>query len=210
MNLRLRGKFALVTGGSHGIGRSIALTLASEGCSMAICARDKSRIDEVTREIRSKGVNAMGICADATVLSDIEHVMENINAIWGRLHILVNNVGGGGIWNTTDIEKNHESLWAEVYNRNVTSSLRFTMLALLFMRKEKWGRVVTISSIYGHEAGGLHPWYNVAKTAQVSLMKNLSIDQSLAANGITFNTVAPGFIMVPHTGMHRRSTEQLN
>ena len=133
--------------------------------------------------------------------------MEIICKEWGRLHILINNVGGGGVWNTVDIENNPESLWQEVYEKNTLSAIRFTMLALPFMRKEKWGRVVTISSIYGHEAGGVHPWYNVAKTAQVSLMKNLSIDRSLAGNGVTFNTVAPGFIRVPDTGMYRRSKE---
>jgi 3-oxoacyl-[acyl-carrier protein] reductase len=208
MNLGLSGKFALVTGGSHGIGRSIALSLASEGCNVAICARNKERVDKTEDEIRNRGANTtLGICADATILSGVERVMGTIYKEWGRLHILINNVGGGGIWNTTDVENNPESLWREVYEKNTLSAVRFTMCALPLMRKEKWGRVVTISSIYGHEAGGVHPWYNVAKTAQVSLMKNLSIDRSLAGNGITFNTVAPGFIMVSGTGMYRRSKE---
>lgn len=207
MDLGLKGKFALVTGGSHGIGRSIALSLANEGCNVAICARNMPRISQVAGEIEDRGVVTLGINADATNPQDIEYVIGEINKQWGKLHILVNNVGGGGIWNTTDIENNQESLWREVYEKNVMSAIRFTMGALPFMRREGWGRVITISSIYGHEAGGAHPWYNVAKSAQVSLMKNLSTDCSLAGNGITFNTVAPGFIMVPDTGMCRRSKE---
>ena len=71
MDLGLLGKFALVTGGSHGIGRSIALSLAREGCNVAICARSKERLRESIEEIRSKNVDAIGICADITILSDI-------------------------------------------------------------------------------------------------------------------------------------------
>jgi len=209
MDISLRSKFALVTGGSHGIGKSIALALADEGCNVAICARNKQRLKITKEEIKNKGlgIDVLGICADATVLSNVELIMETINKRWGRLHILINNVGGGGIWNTTDIENNQESLWRKIYEKNVMSAIRFTMRVLPFMRKQKWGRVITISSIYGHEAGGAHPWYNIAKTAQTSLMKNLSIDRTLAGNGITFNTVAPGFIMIPDTGMYRRSEE---
>jgi 3-oxoacyl-[acyl-carrier protein] reductase len=207
VDLGLKGKFALVTGGSHGIGRSIALSLADEGCNVSIFARNFERVLEVHKEIKSRGVRSLPMGADATDPKGVEFVMERISEDWGKLHILINNVGGGGVWNTTDVEKNPENLWDDVFNRNFISARRFTMLALPFMRKEKWGRVVTISSIYGHEAGGVHPWYNVAKSAQISLMKNLSIDPSLAGNNITFNTVAPGFIMIPDTGMYRRSRE---
>lgn len=207
MDLGLRGKFALVTGGSHGIGRDIALSLASEGCNVAICARNKQRLVKVGEEIKNKGVNAIGICADATKLTDIERVMEKINETWGKLHVLINNVGGGGSWGNTDIEKNSENVWRDVYDKNTMSAIRFTMLALPSMRKEKWGRIVTISSIYGYEAGGGHPWYNMAKAAQISFMKNLSIDCAITRDGITFNTVAPGFILIPDTELDRKRKE---
>ena len=138
MNLGLSGKFALVTGGSHGIGRSIALSLANEGCNVAVCARNRERVERVEDEIKSWGANTtLGISADATILSDVERVMEIICKEWGRLHILINNVGGGGVWNTVDIENNPESLWQEVYEKNTLSAIRFTMLAFPFIKKKK-------------------------------------------------------------------------
>ena len=210
MDLGLRDRFALVTGGSHGIGRSIALALANEGCHVAICARSRQKVLKVEGELRDKGVKALGIRADATVLGDIEHVMATINNTWGKLHILINNVGGGGSWGNIDVQKNIDFVWEGVYLKNTMAATRFTMKSLPFMRQEKWGRVVTISSIYGHEAGGGHPWYNMAKAAQISLMKNLSIDRSLVRDGITFNTVAPGFIMIPDRGLYKRQKEDPN
>lgn len=207
MNLGLKGKFALVTGGSRGIGRSIALSLAEEGCNVAICARNMQRVEEVTSELKEKGVRALGIRADATIPTDIKNVLEEIKTQWGRLHILINNVGGGGSWGNVDIEKNSENVWKEVYDKNAAAMIRFTTLVLPFMKKEGWGRVVTISSIYGYEAGGGHPWYNMAKAAQISFMKNLSINRVLVGSGITFNTVAPGFIMIPDTGLYKMREE---
>lgn len=206
MDLGLKGKYALVTGGSHGIGRAIALALADEGCNVAICARNKQRIDEVVKEIEDKNVNALGISADATNLQAVERVISTITSVWGRLHILINNVGGGGSWGSDDVEQTHEDVWLEVYNKNVMVAIRFTMRSLHFMRREKWGRVVTISSISGREAEG-RPWYSVAKNAQISLMKSLSVKSNLVRYGITFNTVAPGYIMIPDTGLDRKQKE---
>lgn len=206
MDLGLNGKYALVTGGSHGIGRAIALALADEGCNVAICARNKQRVDEVVGEIKNRGVVSIGIGADATNLQDVEHVMSAITSVWGKLHILINNVGGGGSWGSEDVEQTPENVWQEVYDKNVTSALRFTMHSLPFMRKEKWGRVVTISSICGRETGG-RPWYSIAKGAQISLMKSLSIKHDLVGDGITFNSVAPGHIMIPDTGLDKKEKE---
>ena len=78
MDLGLNGKYALVTGGSHGIGRSIALALAEEGCNVAICARKKGWIEHTIAEVKTKGVEAIGIAADVLVLEDIDLVMETV------------------------------------------------------------------------------------------------------------------------------------
>ena len=86
-------------------------------------------------------------------------------------------------------------MWTDVYNKNAMAAMRFTKLVIPFMRKQKWGRVVTISSIYGKEGGG-RPWFNMAKSAEISLMKSLSMDKRLVRDGITFNTVCPGHISV--------------
>ena len=206
MDLRIKGKYALVTGGSHGIGRSIALALAEEACNVAICARNKERIEETLVELKAKGIQSMGIPADIMIPADIELVMKTIIDSWGTIHILVNNVGGGGRWGSTVVEETPENVWLDVYNKNALAAIRFTMKAIPFMRKQKWGRVVTVSSIYGREGGG-RPWFNMAKSAEISLMKTLAMNPALARDGITFNSVAPGAIMIPDTGWEKEQKQ---
>ena len=202
MDLGLNGKYALVTGGSHGIGRSIALALAEEGCNVAICARKKGWIEHTASEVRTKGVEAIGIAADVLVPEDIDLVMETVIDSWRTIHILVNNVGGGGRWGSEIVEDTEEQVWMDVYNKNALAAIRFTVKAIPHMRKQKWGRVVTITSIYGREGGG-RPWFNMAKSAETSMMKTLAMTHYLARDGITFNSVAPGGIMIPDTGWDR-------
>ena len=199
MDLGLTDKYALVTGGSHGIGRSIALALADEGCHVAICARDQEKIDRVVAEVRARGGQGIGIAADALIPSDIERVFITIMKSWPTIHILINNVGGGGRWGSGDVQETAEEVWTQVYEKNLMAAVRFTMRALPHMRKQKWGRVVTITSIYGKEGGG-RPWFNVAKGAQTVLMKNFALNKQLIRDGITFNSIAPGSIMIPDTG----------
>jgi len=208
MDFNLKGKYALVTGGSHGIGRSIALALADEGCNVAICARNKERIEETLAEIDAKSVQSLDVSADVMIPSDIEKVMKTVIDKWGTLHILINNVGGGGRWGTEIVEETAEDVWLDVYNKNALSAVRFTMKAIPYMRKQKWGRVVTISSIYGREGGG-RPWFNMAKSAEISLMKTLAMNPSLSRDGITFNSVSPGSIMIPDTGWEKEQKGNL-
>ncbi len=206
MNYDLKDKYVLVTGGSHGIGRGIALALADEGCNVAICARTKSRLDDTVAELKQKGIQAIGIVADVMIFSDIEWVMKSIIDSWGTIDILVNNVGGGGRWGSDDIEQTSENVWTDVYNKNALAAVRFTMRVIPFMRKQKWGRVITINSIYGRE-GGARPWFSMAKSAEISLMKSLSMNLDLVRDGITFNSVAPGAILIPDTGWDKAKKE---
>lgn len=199
MDLGIEGKYALVTGGSHGIGRAIALALAEEGCNVAICARNRGRVEETVAELKVKGVKSIGVSADVLILDDINGVIRTVIDAWGAIHILVNNVGGGGRWGSPIIEETQEQVWLEVYSKNFLAAVRFTKQAIPFMRKQKWGRVVTITSVYGRE-GGSRPWFNTAKAAQTALMKNLALNCDLVRDGITFNSVAPGCIMIPDTG----------
>lgn len=199
MDLGLRGKYALVTGGSHGIGRSTALALAEEGCHVAICGRSAGRLEETAAEIRKRAVQPLPLQGDATSPSDIARMMQTVHDSFGTLHILVNNVGGGGRWGTEVVEENPDEVWLEVFNKNAMAAVRFTGAALPWMKRQRWGRVVTITSIYGREGGG-RPWFNMAKAAQTSLMKSLGLNRDLVRHGITFNSVAPGPIMIPDTG----------
>ena len=194
MELALKGKYALVTGGSRGIGRSIALALAEEGCNVAICARTKEPLAKTVDEIKAKGVDSIGIAADVMIAADIERVIKTVIDSWGEIHILVNNVGGGGGLGSAAFEETPEDAWLDVYHKNALAAIRFTMQAIPFMLKQKWGRVITIASIQGREGGG-RPWYNMAKSAEISLMKTLAMNREYSSCGITFNSVAPGAIM---------------
>ncbi len=202
MDLGLKGKCALITGGSHGIGRSIALALAEEGCQVAICARRQAWLKETAAEIKARNVTCLAIRADVTVPGDIRRVMQTIRAKWGTLHILVNNVGGGGRWGKDSVEENDDKVWWGVFNKNAMTAVRCTAAAIPWMKLQHWGRVITITSIYGREGGG-RPWFNMAKAAQTSLMKCLGLNMELVRHGITFNSVAPGPIMIADTGWAR-------
>jgi len=206
MDLKIKGKYALITGGTHGIGRAIALSLADEGCNVAVCSRDKDRVEKTISELKAKGVDCLGIQADVMNSGDIEKTIKSVTDKWGTIHILINNVGGGGRWGSEIVEETKESVWMEVYEKNVLAAIRFTNLAIPFMRKQKWGRVVTITSIFGREGGG-RPWFAMAKTAQTAMMKALAKKHYLSEENITFNSVAPGAIMIPDTGWEKMLKE---
>ncbi len=163
MELELKGKKALVTGGSKGIGKAIADLLIQEGAEVIILSRTQ------------------GLKLD--VLSD------DLSSIPNDFDILINNVGGGGRWGTEEYESFNE--WDEVYKKNAGAATKLTMKCLPYMKQKKFGRVITISSIYGKESGG-RPWFVMAKSAEIALMKSLSGKYE----GVTFNTIAPGYINV--------------
>lgn len=196
MELGLKGKNAIISGGTHGIGRSIALSLANEGCNISVFSRNRDRVNSMFNEI--KGVKKLCFEADTLHKSLLNEIIDNIIDEWGTIDIVINNVGGGGRWGKENIEETSEKVWQEVYDKNVTSARILTMRAIPYMRKNKWGRVVTIASILGKEGGG-KPWFNMAKSAQISFMKTMAMTSYLIKDGITFNTVAPGSIIIPDT-----------
>ncbi|MBI4300103.1 MAG: SDR family oxidoreductase [Chloroflexi bacterium] len=193
MDLGLRGKAAIVTGGSRGIGRSIALGLAAEGCNVAICARSEEKLAATAAEIRVAGVEALGIRADVTRPEDIEKVVKGTVAGFGRVDILVNNAGGG--WPGED-----DDAWQGTVNINLIAAVRASRLVIPEMRTLGAGRIIHITSIWGREAGGGLP-YNAAKAAMISHAKNLALQ--LAPDKITVNSVAPGSIVFPGGGWQR-------
>ena len=186
-------RVALVTGGTHGIGLAIASRLYNNSNrNVAVCGRDEEKFTDALNEIGL--YNSIAIRADVTNQEDINRMMGIVIAKWGRIDILVNNAGGGGRWGTT-FDVTPQNTWREVYNKNAFAAMRFTQWALPYMLKNRWGRVITISSIYGKEVGG-SPWFNMAKAAEISLMKSLSKNKEYVRNHITFNTVCPGHIHV--------------
>lgn len=199
MDLGLNGKYALVSGGTNGIGRSIVLSLAHEGCNVCFFSRNETKVNRMMNELDGLNIKKIGICADALDENDINRLIKKIDNEWGEIDILINNVGGGGRWGKEIIEDTEYEVWNEVYNKNAGIAIKLTMWAIHYMRKKKWGRVITISSILGKEGGG-RPWFNMAKAAEISLMKTLAKTNYLVRDGITFNTIAPGDILIPDTG----------
>jgi 3-oxoacyl-[acyl-carrier protein] reductase len=199
MDLGLTGKAAIVTGGSRGIGRAIALGLADEGCAVCICARGEEALAETAAAIRARGVEALAVPADVTRPEQIVRVVDEARRALGRIDILVNNaggsLGGGAFLDSPD------AAWAAVLDTNLWAAIRFARLVIPDMQRQRGGVIITISSIYGREAGG-PPSYNAAKAAEISLGKALA--KELAPHGIRVVTVAPGSILFPGGAWQRR------
>lgn len=196
MDFGLKGKVALVTGGSRGIGKAIALGLGAEGCHLSICARGEDALRQAEQELAARGVEALGTHADMTSPEDIQRVIDQTISRFGAIHILVNNVGGsrGG---ATPADED----WQAALEVNLFAAIRMTRLALPLMERQGFGRIINIASIWGREAGG-NPTYNAAKASVISFSKSLAL--RVAPLGITVNSLCPGSILFPGGGWARR------
>jgi 3-oxoacyl-[acyl-carrier protein] reductase len=194
MDLGLRDKVAIVTGGSRGIGRSICLALADEGCNVAFCARGEEKLRETEAELMTKGVKALGVVADVTVATDIDRLVDETVKAFGRVDVLVNNAGGGRPGDT-------DSDWEAGHDMNLMAAVRASRAVTPYMLSQGGGSIVHIVSIWGREAGG-GMIYNAYKAAMVSHAKNLALQ--LAPAGIRVNSVAPGSIQFPGGSWDRR------
>lgn len=196
MELGLKGKVALVTGASRGIGRAIATGLAEEGCRLAICARGKDALEEAAADMRSRGAEVLAVSADMTQAGDVETVIREALAAYGTIGILANNAGGsrGG-------QDPSDGDWHYTLDLNLLAAIRTCRLAVPEMRKAGWGRIINIASIWGRESGG-GMTYNAAKASVISFSKALSTQ--VAPYGITVNSLCPGSILFPGGGWARR------
>ncbi len=198
MDLGLKGKVAIVTGGSRGLGRWTALGLADEGCNVAISARGEETLLNTVQEIESRGVKALGVVGDMARDEDIKRLISETQSKLGGVDILVNNVGGSR--GAGFLETNDEH-WMDGINVNLMAAVRASRLVLPAMRERGGGRIITISSIYGRESGGTVV-YNAVKAAEISLMKSLA--REFAKDNVLVNSVAPGSILFPGGGWERR------
>ena len=202
MDLHLQGKVALVTGASRGIGKAIATSLAAEGCHLAICARNEEPLLEAADELRQHGVEVMAEALDITDSAAPAAFIERIVARFGRLDVLVGNVGGNRRKPLTETD---DGDWAAIMDLNLYAHVRCARAAVPHMQANG-GSMVFVSSIFGREAGGPGlALYNTSKTALISMAKILAIE--VAKEGIRVNTVAPGSIRYPGGSWDRRCIE---
>jgi len=200
MELNLHNKIALVTGGSHGIGKAIVQSLLEEKCNVIFIGKTEERVYDLVHELAPiqdrLGVHVLGLVSDLTKENSFKKCIDSILNRWnGGVDIVINNVGGGGRSGYDLFDETSNEIWNEVYQKNVLTAVEFTNTFLLFMASKGWGRVVTISSVYGKEGGG-RPWFTAAKAAEIAMMKSYSKCERYIHSGITFNTIAPGYIDV--------------
>ena len=201
MNLGLRGKVAMVSGASRGIGRAIALGLAAEGCRLSLCARGKEGLEQVAQEARDRGAEVLALAVDVTSEGDARRWVEETRNRFGQVDVLVNNVGGsrpGG-----NLAASRED-WRSGFELNFFSALDLCRLVVPLMREQKSGCIINIASIYGREWGGPMT-YNAAKAAMISLSKEMA--RELAPQGVRVNSVAPGSILFPGGSWEKRQKE---
>ncbi len=184
MDLDLRDKVAIVTGSSRGIGKAIALGLAAEGCHVAICARGEEALRQAAAEIEAQGVRSLPVVCDVTVAGGAESLVAHTAGTFGRIDVLVNNVGGA-------VRGDEDEAWQQTLNTNVVTAARLTRLVIPHMQSRGAGAVLHIASIYGRESGG-GPTYNAAKAAVISHAKAMAV--RLAPENIRVNSLAPGSI----------------
>ncbi len=199
MDLGLLGKVAVVTGGSRGIGRAIALALAREGARVAIGARGAEGVEATLRELAAAGPGPhVGVAGDLTSADGVEALVGRAVEALGGVDLLAANVGGSGARTLADAS---EEDFRTVLERNLFPALRASLRVVPELRRRGGGAIVLLASIWGREAGG-GPSYNVAKAAEVSLAKALARD--LAPDGIRVNSVAPGSIEFPGGSWEKR------
>ena len=190
----LTGKSALVTGGSRGIGRAIALRLAAEGADVAVCARQLEAAQAVAGELQALGVRALARSADVAVTSQAGEMIEAVLAEWGKLDILVNNAG---ITRDNLLLRMGEEEWDAVLDTNLKGAFNFCKAAARSMVKARSGRIINISSVVGVMGNAGQVNYAASKAGLIGFTKSLA--RELASRNITANVVAPG--LVPETGM---------
>ncbi len=197
MDLNLKDKVVLVTGGSKGIGLGIAESFIKEGAKVAIVARGEDALNTAKSLLK----DVLTIQADLYDQKDREEVVQIVISHFGTIDILVNNVGGsnGSTTAETDLDLFHEA-----FELNYFSAVHFSKLVLPYMKDKQAGSIINISSVFGRESGG-KVTYNSAKAAMISFTKSLA--DEVIKDGIRVNGVAPGSILHPSGNWQRRLEE---
>jgi 3-oxoacyl-[acyl-carrier protein] reductase len=191
----LTDKVAIVTGASRGIGRSIALDLASQGAKVAInYASSSTSADQVVAEIQQLGTEAIALQADVSKSDQVDNLINTVMGKWGRIDILVNNAG---ITRDTLLLRMKLEDWQAVIDLNLTGVFLCTKAVSKIMLKQKSGRIINITSVAGQMGNPGQANYSAAKAGVIGFTKTVA--KELATRGITVNAVAPGFIATDMT-----------
>lgn len=185
-NTGLKNKLALITGGSKGLGRAMALALAEEGAKIALVSRDREKLESVAAEVRAVGSEAHVFVADVTSEEDVLRLEREVLSI-GKIDILINNAGINIRKNITEFTLEE---WNRVQNTNLTSVFLLCRSFVPHMRGKGYGRILNMTSIMSHVSLPGRAAYSSSKTALLGLTRALALE--LAGDAITVNGISPG------------------
>ena len=192
----LEGRIALVTGASQGIGRACALALASAGATVALAARNESKLAEVAAEIEAAGGKAAAFALDVASEESVKAGAKAVLGQLGKVEILVNNAG---ITRDGLVLRMKRADWDDVLTTNLTGAFLLTQALLPAMLKNRWGRIVNITSVVGRTGQAGQVNYASAKAGMIGMTRSLA--REVASRGITVNAIAPGYIATPMTAV---------
>ncbi len=192
----LTGRVALVTGASQGIGRACALALAAEGATVALAARNEAKLAEVQAEIAASGGHAESFPLDIANEDSIRSTAKAVLDRLGTVTILVNNAG---ITRDGLSMRMKRADWDDVLATNLTGAFLLTQSLLSAMLKNRWGRIINITSVVGRTGQAGQVNYAASKAGVIGMTRSLA--REVASRGITVNAVAPGYIETPMTAV---------
>jgi 3-oxoacyl-[acyl-carrier protein] reductase len=187
--MTLSGRVALVTGASQGIGHACALKLAAAGATVALAARNQEKLNEVAQQITAAGGNATVFPLDVGDEEQIKSAFKAALGQFGKIDILVNNAG---ITRDQLVMRMKRADWDAVLNTNLTSAYLCIQQVIGPMLKQRWGRIINITSIFGQTGQAGQANYSASKAGLIGL--TLAIAREVGSRKITCNAVAPGFI----------------
>jgi len=185
----VEGRVALVTGGSQGIGRACALVLAAAGAKVALCARNQEKLEQVANEIAAAGGASAVFKMDVANEEEIKSGVKVIVAQFGKVDILVNNAG---ITRDQLVMRMKRADWDDVISTNLTAPFLLTQAVIGSMLKQRWGRIINITSIFGQIGQAGQANYASAKAGLIGL--TMAVAREVASRNITVNAIAPGWI----------------
>lgn len=189
MDLGLKGKVAIVTGGTQGIGRATALLLAREGAAVAIAARGRERLVQTAAEIRAAGGKAAAVQADVSKATDCERLVAETLKAFGRLDILVNNAGTSA---TGEFAAATDEVWQADFELKLFAAIRLARLAIPHMKRQGGGRIVNLTNIGAKQPRAKSMPTTVTRAAGLAFTKALS--KEFAPDNILVNTVCIGLV----------------